>query len=70
MGYKLKFLPKILYKLKHGNLSEEETHALQTSINNLVKSKLHAARNVPDGLGMALKSEEGWSSPISGMKQT
>lgn len=40
MGYKLKFLPKMLYRTKHGNLTKTQINSLQGSVNRLLKPKL------------------------------
>ena len=44
MGYNVKCLPKIMYKLKHSNLNETEICSLQKKVNAKMKSKLNVSK--------------------------
>ena len=49
-GYKMKCLPRIMYKLKHSNLNEKQTCDIQTKINTRMKPKLNVSKTIPDML--------------------
>jgi hypothetical protein len=50
MGYNVKCLPKIMYKLKHSNLNETEICSLQKKVNAKMKSKLNVSKTILDML--------------------
>ena len=50
MGYKLKFLPQLLYRTKHGNLDKQELQELQTKVNAKMKHKLNLPITTPNDI--------------------
>ena len=49
-GYKMKCLPKSMYKLKHSNLNEKQICDIQTKINTRIKPKVNVSKTLPDML--------------------
>ena len=63
VGYKVKCLPRILYKTKHANLTEQQLQNAQIKINGLLKTKLRIGKNTPDMLLYGHRSGGGLEFP-------
>ena len=49
-GYKIKCMPRLLYKLKHSNLTSSQINEMQGRINSLLKTKMHVPHRTANDL--------------------
>ena len=50
MGYKLKFLPQMLFRTKHGNLTRADLNNLQIKVNSRMKHKLRIPQTTANAI--------------------
>lgn len=62
-GYKIKCMPRLLYKLKHSNLTENQLVTVQQKINGLLKQKMHIPHRTSNDLLYGHRSGGGLEFP-------
>ena len=49
-GYKIKCMPRLLYKLRHSNLTKVQINGMQSKVNAMLKTKMHVPHRTANDL--------------------